>query len=66
MNKLQGRKHHSKGNCSQDNRIVNGIFFGFRIVHGREKSHERTSYIPKYKTALPLLEMKDQELMIPC
>jgi hypothetical protein len=59
MNILQCGKNYCATNRNKYYGIINRISFSFGVVHRRKELHERFFYIPKYKIALPFLEMKD-------
>lgn len=61
MNILQRGKNYRSTHSYQNYRIINGVSLGFGIVHRKEEFHERISGLPQYKTALPILEMKDPD-----
>ena len=58
MNLLHGDNDHRSNNHYQDCRVINGISLGLAVVKGRKKFHESMSHKPRYKTALPFLEMR--------
>jgi hypothetical protein len=57
VNLLEGNKDHRCNNHCQHEGVICDVSLGLAVVKGREKFHEALFHKPRYKTALPVLEI---------